>query len=146
MNYFSFHTTTASSFSNGLNFVHESADGDEGCIMRMPRRVDKVSLRTEYFYSEDAPGSTYDNVNMFINEILHALAASGSGILRLTEGQLIDLAVGDPRYTEALIPFLSSNFDTTDLSRPHAYWMEQFANPYLAIHTDSLTVVGKNEM
>ena len=104
-----------------------AANGTQiGPSMVLPvRRGDKVSLRTEYFYSEDAPGATYDNVNMFINEILLALAASGSGILRLTEGQLIDLAVGDPRYTEALIPFFSSNFDTTDVSKPHAYlvWM-----------------------
>ena len=49
----------------------------------------------------------------------------GSNIRRLTEGQLLDLAVGDPRYTDALIPFFSSNFDTTDVSKPHAYlvWM-----------------------
>src|SRR5690554_6722660 len=62
---------------------------------------------------------------MFVNEILLALAASGSGILRLSEGQLIDLASGGGGYPQALNAFLSSNFDTTDVSRPHAYlvWM-----------------------
>ena len=133
VNYFSFHTTHVNSNSQELNFIYKSDCGNERFMTGIPHRGDKVSLRTEYFYSEaciersrnDAPGSTYDNVNMFINEILHALAASGSGVLRLTEGQLIDLAVGDPRYTEALIPFFSSNFDTTDVSKPHAYlvWM-----------------------
>jgi len=82
---------------------------------------------------------------MFINEILLALAASGSGVLRLTEGQLIDLASGGGQSTQMLNAFLSSNFDTTDVSRPHAYWTEQFANPYLAIHPDSLTVVGRTK-
>lgn len=104
-----------------------AANGTEiGPSMVLPvRRGDKVSLSTEYFYSEDAPGSTYDNVNMFVNEILLALAASGSGILRLSEGQLIDLASGGGKYGEALNAFLSSSFDTTDVSKPHAYmvWM-----------------------
>ena len=56
-----------------------AANGTEiGPSIVLPvRRGDRVSLRTEYFYSEDAPGSTYDNIDMFINEILLALAASG---------------------------------------------------------------------
>jgi len=83
-----FHTTLASSFSYDLNFTCESDAEYESSMTEIPFRGDKVSLRTEYFFSEDAPGSTYDNVNMFINEILLALAASGSGVLRLTEGQL----------------------------------------------------------
>src|SRR5690606_38789296 len=85
------------------------------------RRGDKVALRTDYFYTEDAPGTTYDNVTMLVNEVLLALVASGSGVLNLTEGQLIDMAVGGNDYSDAIGSFFSSNLDTTDMSRPHGY-------------------------
>ncbi|NEN25810.1 hypothetical protein G3O08_20175 [Cryomorpha ignava] len=104
-----------------------AANGTEiGPSIVMPvRRGDQVSLRTDYFYTEDAPGATYDNLNMLVNEVLLALAASGSGVLRLTEGQLIDLAAGGNQYSTAIGSFFSSSFDTTDVSKPFGYlvWM-----------------------
>src|SRR5690554_2537460 len=113
-------------FNERIAFLSAANGTEIGPSLVLPvHRGDRVSLSTEYFYSEDAPGSTYDNINMFVNEILLALAASGSGILRLSEGQLIDLASGGGGYPQTLSAFLSSNFDTTDVSRPHAYlvWM-----------------------
>jgi len=50
---------------------------------------------------------------------------AGSNVLRLTEGQLIDMATGGNDYSNAISSFFSSSFDTTDVSRPHGYlvWM-----------------------
>ncbi len=104
-----------------------SENGTEiGPSMVLPVRLgDKVSLSTNYFYSEDAEGATYDNFNLLVNEVLIALAASGAGILNLNETQLIDIATGTGNYSQAVSDFMSSNFDTTDVQRPHAYlvWM-----------------------
>ena len=51
--------------------------------------------------------------------------ATASNILRLSEGQLIDMATGGNNYSNAISSFFSSSFDTTDVSRPHGYlvWM-----------------------
>ncbi len=59
------------------------ANGTEmGPSLVMPvKRGDRVSLSTDYFYTEDAPGVTYDNLTTFVSEILISLAASGSGVL-----------------------------------------------------------------
>ena len=104
-----------------------AANGTEiGPSIVLPvRRGDKVSLRTDYFYTEDAPGATYDNLNMLVNEVLLALVASGSNILRLTEGQLTEIITGGGGYSQTLSSFFTSSFDTTDVSKPHAYlvWM-----------------------
>ncbi len=56
----------------------------------MPRRSDFLtsiascsypSIAFEYFYEENAPGTAYDNLGFFVNEILISLAASGAGVL-----------------------------------------------------------------
>jgi len=41
------------------------------------------------------------------------------------ETQLLDIATGTGNYSQAVSDFMSSNFDTTDVQRPHAYlvWM-----------------------
>ena len=70
-------------------------------------------------------GTTYVNLNMHVNEVLLALVASGSNILHLSEGQVIDMATGGNDYSKAISSFFSSSFDMTDVSRPHGYlvWM-----------------------
>jgi len=62
---------------------------------------------------------------MHVNEVLLALVASGSNILHLSEGQVIDMATGGNDYSKAISSFFSSSFDMTDVSRPHGYlvWM-----------------------
>ena len=71
----------------------------------------------------------------YMNYVLPTYTIS-LNILRLIECQLIDLTVGEPRYTQALNSFLSSNFDTIDVSRPHAYlvWMLYDNNMRLLPH------------
>jgi RHS repeat-associated protein len=100
-----------------------AANGTEiGPSIVLPvRRGEKVSLSAEYFYTEDAPGATYDNIDFLINEILIALAAGGSGILPLNETQLIDVASGQWNYGSALENLFNNEIDTTDMSRPYAY-------------------------
>ncbi len=104
------------------------ANGTEmGPLLVMPvKRGDRVSLSTDYFYTEDAPGVTYDNLTTFVSEILISLAASGSGVLQLNEGQLVDIASGVGDYGLAIADLLNSQFDDTDLTKPHAYlvWMQ----------------------
>ena len=100
----------------------------------MPRRSDFLtsiascsypSIAFEYFYEENAPGTPYENLGFFVNEILISLAASGAGVLNLQEGQLIGIASGDPNYSQAITNLLNSEFDNSDITRPHAYlvWM-----------------------
>jgi RHS repeat-associated protein len=109
-----------------------AANGTEiGPSIVLPvRQGERVSLSTEYFYTEDAAGATYDNIDFLINEVLIAFAAGGSGILPLNETQLIDIASGQGNYSNALANLFNNEIDTTDMSRPYAYmvWTAYDAN------------------
>jgi RHS repeat-associated protein len=109
-----------------------AANGTEiGPSIVLPvKQGEKVSLSTEYFYTEDAAGATYDNIDFLINEVLIAFAAGGSGILPLNETQLIDIASGQGNYSNALANLFNNEIDTTDMSRPYAYmvWTAYDAN------------------
>jgi hypothetical protein len=108
-------------FNERIARLSEASGTEMGPSMVLPvRRGDKVNLSTKYFYEEDAPGTTYDNTGLFVNEILMALASSGAGILRLSETQLINIATGDPQYANGVLDLLSNEFDTTDVSKPHS--------------------------
>jgi len=100
-----------------------AANGTEmGPSIVMPvKNGEKVSLSASYFYEENAPGQTYDNLGLLVNEVLLALASSGAGILPLNESQLGILAIGGEGYGSDIYNLLASNIDTTNMDRPHAY-------------------------
>ncbi len=100
-----------------------AANGTQmGPSIVMPvKNGEKVSLSASYFYEENAPGQTYDNLGLLVNEVLLALASSGAGILPLNESQLGILAIGGEGYGSDIYNLLASNIDTTNMDRPHAY-------------------------
>ncbi len=82
---------------------------------------DKVKLATQYFYEEDAPGTTYENLGFLVEEILVSMAAAGAGILPVGEGTLVNLANGSTNLGNHIANFLSNTMDTTGMNRPQAY-------------------------
>ena len=90
-------------------------------IVTQVRSGQKVRASVEYFYEEDAPGATYDNLGFFVDEILVSLASSAAGVVRMTDGQLINIASGNTPIGGQLYQLLSNSIDTTDISRPHGY-------------------------
>ncbi len=104
-----------------------AAEGTEvGPSLVIPvRRGESVNLSTKYFFTEDAPGTTYETMGYLVDEVLMALATSGASLLPLGEGQLLDIANGNSQYADGVYDLLSNSFDTTDVSKPHAYlvWM-----------------------
>jgi RHS repeat-associated protein len=85
------------------------------------RRGEKITASVEYFYEEDAPGATYDNLGFFVNEILVAFASSAAGVVPVGDGALFNIASGNTPLAGQLEQFLSTRIDTNDLSKPQAY-------------------------
>ncbi len=109
------------------------------------RAGQKVSLSTEYFYTEDAPGTTYDNLGIFVNEILVSMAASGSGVLPFTESQLINLASGQGHYGAEIMNFLMTEIDTSLINRPQGYMVYlAYDRQFKLIHSNSGAVQVEN--
>ncbi|MCA1763552.1 MAG: hypothetical protein ABR574_07890 [Cryomorphaceae bacterium] len=129
-----------------------AANGTEiGPSLVMPvKKGDKVALSTSYFYEEDAPGTTYQNMDFLLNEILISLAASGSSVLNLGESQLINMASGgDQTLNNSIMSLLSTEFDTTDVDKPHAYlvWMLYDQNMNLDVaHSGAAQVENPNAL
>jgi len=74
------------------------------------------------FYKEDAPGTTYNNLGMFVEEMLIAIAASGVGVLPIQPDQLLNIASGgNSQLNNSLAQLLGTSFDTASTTTPHAY-------------------------
>jgi len=100
------------------------ADGDMvigPSLVRNVRVGEKVTVSVDYFYEEDAPGATYDNVGFLIDEILVALASSAAGVVPVGEGTLNSIATGQTQLGNQLYQLINDNIDTNSVSRPHAY-------------------------
>ncbi len=86
------------------------------------RDVDRISGGVSYFYSENAPGATYQNLGMFVEEMLIAIAASGVGVLPIQPDQLLNIAAGgNSQLNNSLAQLLGTSFDTASTTTPHAY-------------------------
>jgi RHS repeat-associated protein len=114
--------------SSGLNeYVARIAAANEVAIgPAMLLRVqpsDRVQASVEYFYEADAPGTSYNHIGDFVQEVLLSMISAGSGILPLTETQLMSIANPAGANATALTNFFSSQMNTTPASmqRPHAY-------------------------
>jgi RHS repeat-associated protein len=95
------------------------------------RRGAQVGIAVDYFYEEDAPGATYDNLGFLVDEILVSLAASAAGVIPIGEGQLNNIASGNTPLGGQLLQMLNSAVDTNDLSRPQGYLV------YLAFNNEN---------
>ncbi|MCH2026389.1 MAG: hypothetical protein MK172_11675 [Verrucomicrobiales bacterium] len=99
------------------------------------KRGGHVDLAVDYFYEENAPGATYDNLGFLVNEVLVSLAASAAGVIpTLQEAQLNNIASGNTNLGGQILQLLTSAVDTNNLSRPQGYLV------YLAIDTDNKLV------
>jgi len=90
----------------------------------------QVDIAVDYFYEEDAPGATYDNLGFLVNEVLVSLAASAAGVVPIPEAQLNNIASGNTALGGQIFQLLSSSLDTNNLSRPQGYLV------YLAFNKD----------
>jgi len=96
-----------------------------------------VQDSVSYFYTEDAPGITYDNFGVMVSEILLSIAAAGAGTLPLTEARLMQVANGNTSAGGDIFNFLATEMDTTTLDRPQGYLV------YLA-YNNQLNLVPSN--
>jgi RHS repeat-associated protein len=84
-------------------------------------RSDTLTISVNYFFEDDAPGSTYDNAGILVNEILTALASSVPGSIANTE-YMLDVANGNTELSQQIFDLMSSQIDTSALStNPDAY-------------------------
>ena len=110
---------------------------------------DKVQVATQYFFEENAPGATYEDLGFLIEEILVSMAAAGAGVLPVGEGALLNLINGNTSVGNEVFQFLSTKMDTTDMTRPHGYlvWLAYDKNFNLVPDgSGALRVTDPNEL
>jgi RHS repeat-associated protein len=113
------------------------------------RRGEKVTASVEYFYEEDAPGATYDNLGFFVEEILVALASSAAGVVPIGEGTLTNIALGNTGLTNQVTQLLNNSIDTTDMSKPHAYMVYlafDSRNQLVSSNSGAIQVTDPNQL
>ncbi len=90
-------------------------------MMMAVNKDEKMQASVEYFYTEDAPGASYDNLGLMVSEILVSMVSAGAGVLPVSETMLMNVVSGQTNVGSDLFNFLSTQIDTTDLSRPQGY-------------------------
>lgn len=113
------------------------------------RKGETVKASIEYFYEEDAPGATYDNLGFFVDEILVAFASSAAGVIPVGEATLNNIASGNTPLAGQLYQFLANNIDTTDMSRPHGYLVYvayDNRNQMIPANSGALQVTDPNQL
>jgi len=90
-------------------------------LVREAQVGERANVSVNYFYEEDAPGASYDNLGFLVDEILVALASSAAGVISISEGALSNIASGHTPLHNQLYQFIDHHIDTNTVGRPHAY-------------------------